>query len=251
MFNRTTSVAAMLGTALFTAATANAAFISFASDTDPDNPTFVADYLELQRGVGGSTIVNNYEPTFVSLIVDPDDDGPLGDISLAARLDVEMRLDYVSSVQVAPGFYTHLFSLVGEFSFTPADDVRVQGDPEWSLTGTITEGEAIFAGIGSSTTVNSASMTGFNIDYDLVNVPVLGSAQNLLGDFGFTLTDINNGAGADLVTAQPRGGSGPLDNIVGINDFDSEASFSGSFVPTPSTLALIAPLGVFASRRRR
>ena len=251
MFTRTTPAIIAASGTLLAAGAAQAAFISFASDTDPDNPTLVSEFVGFDRGADISNIILDFEPTFVTLTIDPDDDGPMGPIELAAKLEVEIGTDYVNSVEVAPGLYTHVFSVNGLFSFTPADQVR--GEPvDWSLTGFIPEGGAAFTALGSADRIGSAAITGFDITYSLFDVPGLGSGAELLGDFGFTLTDINDGDGADLVTQGPvRGGNGGPLQIFGIEDYTAESSFSGSFIPTPSTLALIAPVGLIASRRRR
>lgn len=231
------------------AGSANAAFISFASDSDPDNPTLVASFSEVDRGLGGTTLIAEFDPTFVDLEVDPDGDGPLGETILNAQLGVSMVLDYVNSVEIVPGMFTHIFSLVGNFAFTGFDDAR--GNPsDWRIEGTIDAGEAVFTGLGSDEIVSSASMTGFDISYELIDVPFLGSGENLWGDFGFTLTDINDGAGAQLVFDDAPLNQG-LANVIGINDFTSEASFSGSFVPTPGTVAIAGISGICFARRRR
>lgn len=237
-------IAAAVLLAAGAAGSANAALISFASDTDPDNPTLTATFFEQTN----DTLVAAFEPTFVELDIDTDGDGPGGPDSVLARLNVEMMLSYISSAEVVPGVFNHMFSLVGNFEFSGPDQDRGAAE-NWSIRGDIELGEAIFTGLGNELKVGSASMTGYDISYTLVDAPFLGSGEALPGDFGFTLTDMNDGEGADLTFGfdSQRG-----ENVItGIEAFNAESSFSGRIVPTPGAVTLAGIGGLTMLRRRR
>lgn len=217
----------------------SAALISFASDTNPTAPTLVGVYDPGSNTTG----VTDVGPTPVQLLFDPDDDGPLGPYPMEANLDAEMTLTYVGSVQVVPGMFTHTFSVTGFFDFT-----NKAGEHPFHIRGEFGAGEAAFIGFGSSSALMSASITGFDINYSVVDISpaIYGvSLSELPGDFGFTLTNLNGGLGVAL--ARSREG-----NVVGVQNFNAESSFSGSFlIPTPGAMALTALSGLVAIRRKR
>jgi hypothetical protein len=231
------------------AGTSNAAHISFQSDTDPENPTLVAEFSPARNTGDGSTFITHFEPTFVSLLIDPDNTDPRGAESIEAQLELEMTLDFVHTLETTPGSFSHIFNLVGSFTFSGTEDDRGLIDPNWSLTGTINAGQAVFAGISGASIVNSASMSGSNINYDLSNVPFLGSASALPGQYDFNLSNINDGLGAAIVTGDLLR-TGEVPNI-GIEPFTADASFSGSFVPTPGTVSIVSISGLCFARRKR
>ena len=209
------------------AGSAHAATISFASDSSPKLPTLIGSFD------GGVTVLTDADPTLVELLIDVDDDGPAGPVPFEAMLTTTLELTWrLSSGPV------HIFDVTGMFEFTGVGD----GDSLF-ISASVGEGEAVFTGLGGPLTIGSASITGSDITYGTVDVPGLLDGEDLLGDFGFTLTDINDGAGVGLLVDD--GGT-----VVGIDDFDAEGSFSGSFVPTPGAVTLLG-FGALASARRR
>lgn len=215
--------------------TAHGAFISFASDSSPTNPTLVGTYSG-----GGVTHVADFGPTPVQLLVDADENGPGGPVALGANLTVSFNLAYSGSTVIAPGFFTHTFSTVGFFEF------RDPGTSALILRGDVASGTAALVALGSSTFVLSASISGFNTSYTLGTVAAtVGFGGIRTGDFGFTITSLNNGGGVALVNAA---GSGAVE---GIAPFSAESSFSGHFIPAPGAVSLLAVAGAFASRRKR
>lgn len=212
-----------------------AAFLSFASDTNPAAPTLEATF----RPGPGNTLISEFDPTFVDLLIDADEDGPNAAISLGARLSVSLTLEYVGSTLIIGNVYTHAFSVAGFFEFEDAAGMNA-----WSLRGDVALGEAVFVGLGTNLLVNSASITGFDIAYSIMNVPSLGDGSELPGDFGFTLTNLNGNSGASLVFNMAQ-------EIIGIGDFTAESSFSGRVIPTPGALALAGLGGISLIRRRR
>lgn len=222
------------------ASAANASFISFASDTSPLNPTLVGTWDNLNQ----ITHVADFGPTTVDMLFDPDESGPQMPITVPAALHVDLSMSYASSAPLGFGMFAHAFNVLGTFQYT-----NLIGNDEFLVKATVDLGEAIFVGLGNGTTVMSASITGADMMYDQVSFDpaILGfSMINCPGDFGFTITALNGGAGATLV----RNGSG---QVIGINNFMAESSFSGSFtnVPTPGAAALAGLAGVTAIRRRR
>ncbi|TVQ64317.1 MAG: hypothetical protein EA379_01955 [Phycisphaerales bacterium] len=222
----------MLG-ALLAIGTANAATISFAADVDPTQPSLLSQF----DAVNTVTNVTDMGPTFTMLLVDPQDGGPVS--AFNANLTVDFDLVYQSTVETGPGVFAHYFSLNGIFEFFDADT------NDFLLRGVITDSVAAMVALGTSTIIQSGFISGFEIEYELGSIisGITGFGQFSPGDFGFTLTDLNQGDGAVLL----------LENgvVVGIDAFDARASFSGTIIPTPGAIALFAMTGLISIRRRR
>lgn len=226
------------GAAAFLAgAAAQGAFISFASDSSPTNPTFVGTFD------GQTTTIRDFGPTNVRLFVDPDEHGPLGPVTLFADMTAEFNLAYSGSVGLGGNNWAHVFNVSGFFEFKDATGASI-------IRGDIGNGTAALTGIGTFGQAMTASMSGFDISYTLGLISdIVGFGGIQLGDFGFTLTAINGGAGAPYVFPAGSGGAGQ--SPLGIGPFTSEGSFSGRFVPTPGTTALLGLGGLAVLRRRR
>jgi MYXO-CTERM domain-containing protein len=213
---------------------AQAAFISFGSDSNPAAPTFVASY---DSGTLTTTLSNAPGAT-VDLLIDANESGPGAPITIAASFTANIDLSYAGSVQIFPGFFSHTFSATGSFEFRDSitNVLLFRGD--------IGASEGGFAAMGSGTTMFSGSMSGFGIDYTIGpdGMSAVGFGGVVLGDFGFTLTAISGGSASLAFDGN---------NIAGINDFESEGSFSGSFVPAPGAAALMGLAGLAGLRRRR
>lgn len=222
--------------ALLAGAAAQGAFISFASDTSPANPTFVATFDDDQ------TVIRDFGPTNVDLLVDADEHGPLGPVTINANMTAEFTLSFAGGVSLGGPMYANVFSLAGFFEFRDAAGAMI-------VRGDIANGTAALTSIGTFFTAFSASMSGAGISYTLGTIgDIVGFTGTPAGDFGFTLTAINGGAGVDYIFPAPRAaGLSP----VGTDDFTAEGSFSGSFVPTPGAGALLALGGLAMARRRR
>jgi hypothetical protein len=222
------------------ASAANASFISFASDTSPLNPTLIASWDNSNQ----VTHVADFGPTIVDMLFDADEAGPQSPVTVPAALHLDLTMSYASSAPLGFGMFAHAFNVLGTFEFT-----NLVGNDEFTVKATVSLGEAIFVGLGTGTTVMSASITGAEMMYDQVAFDpaiVAFGALNCPGDFGFTITALNGGAGAQLIT----NGSG---QVIGISGFQAESSFSGSFanIPTPGAAALAGLAGMTAIRRRR
>ncbi|MGD9692836.1 MAG: hypothetical protein AB7G17_05435 [Phycisphaerales bacterium] len=217
--------------ALLAGSAAQGAFISFASDTSPANPTFVSTF-------DGVTYVRDFGPTNVDLQIDVDENGPAGPITLNANMTAEFTLSFAGTVPLGGSTMAHVFSLSGYFQFNDAAGGMI-------LRADVTNGA--FTGVGSSSSIFSAIMSGSGASYTLGSIATevgFGGVQD--GDFGFSLTAINGGAGAALLFPFGDGAS-----PVGIGQFQSEGSFSGRFIPAPGPTALLGIGGLVIARRRR
>lgn len=232
MAYRIFAAAAALG---FCVAGTQAALISFASDTNPFAPTLQGEY---DAGLKITSVIDR-NPTMVSLLTDPDEDGPMGPITNPVSLVLTFSLDHVSSDEVYTGIFTHTFVVNGSFEFRDS----VTGELYYGAE--IQPDSALFVGIGTATTIMAAGITGFEALYTVgvLGQAIVGFGGTHLGDFSYTLSAMNNGAGAALVFEG--------DEVVGINDYIAESSFSGSFIPTPGAVAMGLISGLFAFKRRR
>lgn len=214
---------------------AQSALISFAAGSNPNDPTLVSQFD------AGSKITSILDrgPTMLNLLTHPDD-GSASPVTSPVALLLTFSMTHITSNQIMPGLWAHTFSVSGSFEF------RDQVTDDLLYRGTAGESGGVFVGLGTATKINSGGIGDFNTTYDIgpAGEAIVGfGGTQLPGDFGFTLTDINNGAGATLIF---ENGS-----VVGIEDFFAHSSFSGSFIPTPGALALAMMSGVMAIRRRR
>lgn len=216
------------------ASSAQAAFISFGSDSNPAQPTFVATYDASSQ----TTNLTNSPGSTVDLLIDVDEGGAGGPITVNASFTADIAMTYAGSVMIFPGFFSHTFSVTGSFEFRDANTGGLL------FNGSIGDGEGAFAGIGGGGSIGSGSMSGFGIDYTIGadGMAIVGFGGVVLGDFGFTLTAISGGSAALVFDGN---------NIVGIRDFNSEGSYSGSFIPAPGATALMGLAGLAGLRRRR
>lgn len=221
--------------ALLTTTVSHAATISYAADNQPTEPTLLGFFDNNTN----TTRIVDVGPTFTVFLADPDGGGPMPATAFNANLTVDFELSYVFSDEIVPGFYSHVFSLTGFFEFHDANtnELLVRGD--------VGAAQAIMAALGTNTKVQSGLITGFDITYT-VGAPIaaiFGFGGFAPGDFGFTLTSVNHGDGADLIYED--------DEIVGIQPFEARSSFSGFLVPAPGAAALYAMGMLMIARRRR
>jgi len=215
---------------------AHAAFISFASDTNPTGPTVLGAYNDLT----GETAVTNAGPVEVNLLADPDGDGPMGPASATANFQLDLAGALAGQTDLSGGGTLYAFSVDGSFTFTMDDG---------SISANVSD--AVLTVLAFSGTGVSASIAGGDVTYSLDMDPFfaallgMGNMDNFAGDFGLTLTSLNDGDGIQIITNE-RG------EAVGLGEFAAEASFSGSFViPTAGSGTLIGLAGLVATRRSR
>ncbi len=212
------------------AATANAATFSFASDTYDQGPTWelVDDMLAA------------YADAQVDLLVDVDEDGPGEAVVFEdADFDALVTLDYQTSTPLGGGLFLHIFSAEGTASWFDSGSGALLLELNFF--------DAVFTALGNSLDAIGSSAALAGEDFDMGAVAYTpGQALIDLGlttlvapqDFAFTLTDINDGAGASLTNGM-------------LGQADAEGSFSGSaIVPAPSSFALMGAAGLLFRRRR-
>lgn len=211
---------------------AQGAFISFGSDSNPAAPTFTSSF----DGASNTTTISSAPGATVDLLIDVDEGGPGGPITVSASFTANFELSYGGSVMLFPGFFTHVFSITNS-SF----EFRDSGSGDL-LFGAYSILDGALSGVGSGSSIFSASMSGFGTDYTIgpAGAAIVGFGGVQLGDWGFTLTAFGS---AGLIFDG--------NNIVGISDFSSEGSFSGSFVPAPGAAGLMGLAGLVGLRRRR
>ncbi len=211
------------------AATAGAVTFSFASDHNDDGPTWLFDADQLWT----------YGDVGVDLLVDVDEDGPGEAVVFeAAVFEADITLSFQSTADLGGGLYLHIFSASGTASW---NDVLGSDllDLEF-FNGVMTAVSNSADAIGSTATLAGE-------DFDM-GAAVYSPGQPLIDlgltqfvdpqDFAFTLTDINDGAGA------------PLSNGL-LGPGDAEGSYSGSAnIPAPGSLALIGLSALTLARRR-
>lgn len=271
MFHPKSFVAATV--ALIAAAgSAQATFISFASDDDSSNWTFRS------TPVSGSSF-GITSPTLNALLLKLDDNnGSAPTLALPARFAADLSVTWGSSNPIFPGSlsFNHTYLVNGAFTFsnpvnlaetwltirvgsatgpngTPGVLVVPGGRDSWSSAGGII-GADQFASVEYVATqafinaINQA-LVGTGRTAETYGIAVGSSAGP--DDFGFSLSVINVGG----PTGTAPGPNVQLDgNKLPIGTWRSESSFSGSAVngiPSPGGLALMALAGLIGFRRRR
>jgi PEP-CTERM motif-containing protein len=238
MFRPTIACIASIGLA---AGTANAAFLSFGSDT--------ADRAWTVTG-SGANVTDGTGPTdYLTLHVD-DNNGALPRIDVSTQFNAAITLNFVSSTPLPGGAFSHNYTASGNYTFidvasgTTLFTVEFSnllfnsrgGQGTWGTTGAL-QGDNSFGGVVTMT-------------WNGANLPAYGLATGGIynGGFGFDLTSINTSG------ALPYGGQNP-GVALGAGSLPSstwfaEGSWSASTVPAPGTLALLG-VGLLAAGRRR
>lgn len=218
------------------AGSAQAALFSFASDTNQTDFTF---------GGLGNAVTDAQDPFDPVVLLVDDDNGPLAPLEFEVEFDADFTIAHQGSTLVAPGIFTHTYSLNGTFTFTGATGLLLRVDIEggamvalggqnaWGSTDTILgsddPGEVTYTWSGGDLPL-----------YNVFNGESIGT-----DDAAFTLTFLQTalgaGVGLDPTTRLPT------------TSWNSEGSFSGTafFVPAPGASALLALAGMTALRRRR
>lgn len=228
------TILAALGVAAL-AGTAHGTLFSFASDSNPNGFTFAGN---------GAAVTDSAGATPVVLLVD-DNNGPLPALSYNVDFVADFTIAHVSSVQVAPGVFSHNYSLNGFFQFNTGAGPL--------LRATITDGAMVALGTatrwGSTETILGSDDPG-SVEYtwfgpDLPAYGVFNGVSIGLDDAAFTLTNtqtfLGMGVSLNAQTFLPDAG------------WQSEGSFSGTavFIPAPGAAALLGMAGLVVGRRRR
>ena len=229
---------AILGAAALTAAAHADTIFSFASDADHTSFTF--------SGFGGSVGDAQDASDPLELLID-DANGNEIPLSYEVEFNAEFSIAFAGSVSLGGGLFVHTYLLNGEFGFYDGS-----GNPV--LTASIDNGALTALGAqstwlststllgadGAGAAVEYVWHLGDNPDYGLYTGASVGPAD----DGAFTLTFLQSGGGAGVVLGS--------DMLPG-DEWVSEGSYSGSatFVPAPSSAALVIGAGLVLGRRRR
>lgn len=224
-----------VGAIALAAGAAQAALFSFASDRNPDGPTF--------SGLASSVITDGGPQdangaVTVSFLVDRDDDGP----GVAQVIEGRFEFNAVITAYSVVGFsgqFNHQFALDGSMSiidtatnlpvFVAAFDNALFSS--WSNSQ---------ASLGRSAQMQDSDESDLGLSFAtfgaLADIDV--SAQR---DFGFSLSNVRLANGNRVPVNQGALGT----------PWRAEGSFSAHAVPTPGALALGALGGLVMARRRR
>jgi len=222
------------------AGTANAAIISFASDTSDQSWTFTGN----GAGVNNATGPNN----FLTMQID-DNNGPLPLLSISTRFTAQYSLAYVGSLPIG-GAFSHNYLATGSFAF---QDV---GTGVTILT--VNFSNAVFTSVGAQASwFGTAALQGDNVGGASVSFNWNGAALpgygltpgNFGGNFAFGLSTLNSSG------AIPYAGQSPGRNLdaghLPSGQWWSESSLSAFMVPAPGSLSLLGLAGLAIARRRR
>lgn len=222
------------------AASANAAYISFASDTNSGGPTFISNNTQLPsfRDGGPSTLGGKVA---LRLLLDVDEDGP----GAATVYDVHMNFNATLTNYNAHNFsgnWIHEYTSFGRYEFVDANTGNLLLGVNFS--------NALFTSWSSSSDFlgTSASLqSNLGPDDDTSIDGSLSQFFPTMTDWAFTLTNLR------ATTTKP-GDVVPVGNS-GVHRYDwkSEGSYSATLtpIPAPGAIALAGLGGLLAARRRR
>ncbi len=240
---QTLAACAMLG---LVAGTAQATFLSFASDSDDKSWTWTG------KGASMFDAADAFDP--ITLMID-DHNGPLPAVAMSVEFDAEIHLSYNASVPIGGGFFVHTYHASGFFKF---DDFS-SGAP---VVKVFFEGAIMTAVGGAASWGSTGALLGSDdftsVTYEShIHMPAYGlfAGATSIGpdDFGFDLSVINH-SGLIPYTPHPSTNGVALgSDMLPLVQWWAESSYSGSavFVPSPSSMALLGLAGLVAVRRRR
>jgi len=226
--------------------TAQAAFLSFASDSADTAWTFTGNGANVTAATGNVPLVLHID----------DNNGPAPVLQVSVSFVAQYTLTFVGSVNLPGGAQALSYAANGSFTFsdTPGGpalltttftnalfSVRASPNNVWATTGSL----QVDDGLGAT-----VSMV-----WGGANLPAYGLAPGALTGtprgFGFDLTAINT-SGAIPYNGQNPGVAINANTRLPTAQWWSEGSYSASanVIPGPATLAVIG-LGAIATRRRR
>lgn len=235
-----TAVLAMLGVAGL-AASANATYFSFASDTANRQWTFAGNGANVSQGDAAGVDVD--------LILADDNGGT--ERTIATKFFASWTLSHVGSTGVGAAV-SHTYRATGNFQWLDASTggLVLRGDfsdaiftaggsaAAWSSTATV---------MGSDEFTQMAYTSGISAPEVGLGIGALGGPQ----DFAFTLTVINTSGQLPYRANAANRGVALGEGMLPGREWWSEGSFSGSAVPAPGSVALVGLGGVMCLKRRR
>lgn len=233
------------------AGSANAAFFSFASDTADQAWTFMSGH-----GAGmGNMIHDGTGPNDPLVLHIDDNNGPAPHLAIPVQFDMMVSLNYVGSVQITPGYFSHNYVVSGSFMFVDVNSgaalltvgfdgglFTARGDAtSWYSTGALQVDQS------PNSSVNFVWGGGALPQYGLLPGPLTGAPRG----FAFDLTAINTSGLIPYNNTNPGVAIDPQTKIP-TSQWWSEGSFSANaYVPAPGALALLGLGGLAMARRRR
>jgi uncharacterized protein (TIGR03382 family) len=224
------------------AGTAQAAFLSFASDTADRAWTFTGN---------GATITNGTGPTNPIVLHVDDNNGQLPRLDVSTNFTANMTLSYVASVPLGGGAFSHNYLASGTFSFVDilsgvtllqttfsnALYTARGGQSSWFTTGALQADS--FGGAVVNMIWGGASLPGYG----------LAPGAVVSHGFAFDLTVVNTSGAIPYNFQNPGVALGT--NFLPSTTWFSESSFSAGVLPTPGTVSLMGLAGLAILRRRR
>lgn len=210
---------------------AQAGFFSFASDQNPDGPTFAGLAMQVSdgRAFDASGAVT------VDLMYDADEDGPAGPVVIPSQFTFSAA---TTSYAVTPfgGQYIHAWTLEGNYRITGAGSI-LTADFRNAVLVSWSESPSL---LGASASIIGNLATDPALRFDAAGA--LGSAPLLDPGFAFTLTHLR-GASGGRVSLGPGGAFAET--------WTSEGSWSARTIPSAGSVALLAGAAAAGRRRRR
>lgn len=207
------------------------AFVSFASDSNPDRPTFRSDSYGRNMMDGNAGL-----GVGVTLLFDADDNGPGEAAAFLANLQMQFDFSSYATISVAGGAFLHTYVGSGHFDFRDQNGSLLLGVAVSNVVLTSLSDSA--GTLGTSATLQANNLAS-NFSFVAGSLTV---QRPVMTDFAFTLTNMREASGSNV---------GGLDNNGYWNPWTSEGSFSGTLVPTPGTIGLMSAGAMIALRRRR
>lgn len=222
------------------AATANAAYISFASDTNHAGPTFISNNIQTPtfRDGGPSTVGGQVA---LKLLVDADEDGPGAAVSYDVFFKFNATLTNYNRHNFA-GNWIHEYTSFGRYEFVDANSGALLLGVSFNAALFTSWSRDQFS-LGTSATLQS----NLGPDDDGAYEGLLVQQFSIVNDWAFTLTNLR-------ATSEKPGDVVPTgSNGAHRYDWKSEGSYSATLalVPAPGALVLAGLGGLVAARRRR
>ncbi len=223
------------------AASANASFFSFASDTGDRQWTFAG--LGSQVRQGDTAGVN------IDLIVNNDNGGVDG--VYHTKFFADWSLGYEKSSAVG-SIITHQYRATGVFQWLDADSGGLILSCAFENAVFIAAGKQA-AWSSTATVMGTDDLSFVQYTSGITNAD-LGIAAGAMGgpqDFAFTMTVINTSGALPYTPNAANRGVALGTDMLPSRAWYAEGSYSGSAVPTPGSAALLGLGGLAMGKRRR
>lgn len=213
---------------------AQAGFFSFASDTNPDGPTFSsASPGQVREGAP----LDLSGAVRVDLLYDADEHGPGGSTTITSTFAfTAVTLNY--TVIPMGGQFIHAWRLQGNYQFIDAGGTTVL-DAAFSHAVLISWSDSASL-LGTSASIQDNADTDPLLTFTMGGA--LAGAPTQSPNFAFSLSGLTTLTGG-RVPVNPAGAFGA--------NWKSEGSWSAQAIPTPASLTLLGGAAAASRRRRR